>query len=92
VMMIMMIMMIIVSSTGEIFLSSVPDGVFNLVTSFNNLKEFVKIHEVIDSNKPSKAHWRHNLRMYAHHAEPLFDVFTPIEALRWEPETRRLEI
>ena len=37
-----------ISSTGEIFFSSVPDGVFNLVTSFTNLKKFGRLHCVID--------------------------------------------
>ena len=37
--------------TGQSFFSSVQNGVFNLVTSFIDLKEVVKLHEVIDSNK-----------------------------------------
>jgi len=35
---------------------------------------------VIDSKKLSKAHWEHNLRQYAHHAEPLFDLFKSKES------------
>jgi len=35
---------VVVSNTGEIFFSSVPDGVFNLVTSFSSLKEFGRLH------------------------------------------------
>ena len=37
---------------------------------------------MIDSNKLSKSHWGCNLRQYEHHAEPLFNTFTSIEALR----------
>ena len=68
--------------TGQSFFSSVPDGVFNLITSFTDLEEFGRLNGVLDSNKLSKAHWEHNQRQYAHHAEPLFNMFTSIEALR----------
>ena len=37
---------------------------------------------MIDSNKLSKSHWERNLRHYALHAEPLFNTFTSIDALR----------
>jgi len=61
----------------------VPDGIFNLLSIFTDMKEFGRLHCVIDPNKPSKLHWKCNLRQYAHHAEPLLDIFTTIEALRW---------
>jgi len=48
---------ILASSTGEIFFSRVPNGVFNLFTSFTSLEEFGRFHEVICLNKQSKAHW-----------------------------------
>jgi len=47
---------IVVSITGEIFFSSVQDGVFNLLSSFTDLEEFGRLHGMIDSNKPNKAH------------------------------------
>ena len=56
--------------TGQVFFSSLPNGVLNLLSSFIDLKEFVKLHCVIDSNKQSKSHRKRNLRQYAHHAEP----------------------
>jgi len=77
--------------TGQIFFSSVPNGVFNLVTGFTNLKEFGRLHCVIDSNKPGKSHWERNLRQYAHRAEPLFDVFAAVEALRWVLFVRNID-
>ena len=72
-----------VSSTGQRFFYSVPNGVLILLTSFTHLEELVKLHEVIDSNRLSTAHWEDNRRQYAHHVEPLLDVLTSIEALRW---------
>ena len=71
-----------VSSTGQIFFSSVPNGVFNIVTSCTSLEEFGRLHCVIDSNKPSASHRERTMRQYAHRTEPLFRVFTPIESLR----------
>ena len=73
----------IVCSTGQIFFSSMPDGVFNLLSSFTNLEEFGRLHCVIDSNRLSKAHLERNLRQYAHHTEPLFNRFPSIAAPRW---------
>jgi len=77
--------------TDQIFFSSLPNGVFNLVTSFVDLKEFVKLHCVIDSNKPSKAHWERNLRQYAHRAEPLLDMFPSKDARRWTLFVRNID-
>ena len=47
---------IVTSSTGQIFFSSVPDEVFNHLSSFTSLEEFGRLHCVLDSNKLSKAH------------------------------------
>jgi len=74
---------IYISNAGQIFFSSVPDGVFHLLSSFTHQEEFGRIHCVIDSNRLSKAHSERNLRQYSHHIEPLFNTFTSIEALRW---------
>ena len=73
----------VVSSTGEIFSSSVPNGVFNLLSSCMDLEEFRRLHCMIDSRKPSKAHWERNLCQCAHRTELLFNTFMSIEALRW---------
>ena len=62
---------------GKTFFSSVPDGVFNLLSSFMEQKEFGRHHGAIQSSKQCNAHWERNLRQYVHHAEPLFRVFTP---------------
>ena len=61
------------------------------VTSFTSLEEFGRLHSVIGSNKPSKSHSGRTLRLYAHRAEPLFRVFTPIEALRWVLFVRNID-
>ena len=68
-----------------------PDGVFNLCSSFTDLEEFGRLHCQIDSNKSSKSHWERNLRQYSHHSEPLFRVFTSIEALRWTLFVRNID-
>jgi len=54
---------IYVSSTAEIFFSSVPDGHFNLVTSFTDLEEFGRPHCAIHSKELSKAHWERKLHL-----------------------------
>jgi len=69
--------------SGQMFFSSAPNGVFNLLSSFTELKEFVQLHEVMQSNKQCSTHWEGNLRQYAHRTEPLFVEFTSAEALRW---------
>ena len=46
---------------------------------------------MIDSNKPSKAHWERNLRQYAHHAKPFFEVFTSKESLHWVLLVRHID-
>jgi len=53
--------------TGQIFFSSVPDGVFNLLSSFLKLEEFGRLHQVLQANKQCNAHWEGNLRQYAPH-------------------------
>jgi len=74
---------ICVSRAAQIFLSSVPNGVLNLLSSFISLKEFGRLHQVIQANKQCKAHCERNLCQYAHYAKPLFNTFTSIEAQRW---------
>jgi len=76
---------------GQRFFSSVPNGVFNLVTSFSDLEEFGRLHCVIYSNKLSKSHWERNLLQYSHHAKPLFDLFTSTETLRWVLFVRNID-
>ena len=62
-----------------------------LTLTLTHLEEFGRLHCVIDSNTPSKSHWERNLRQYAHRAEPLFYVFTSIEALRWVLLVRNID-
>jgi len=64
------------------FFPSVPNGVFNLVSSSAELKEFGQLHQVMQSNKQCSAHWERNLCQYAHRAGLLFSVFASKEALR----------
>jgi len=82
---------IIVSITGQMFFCSVQDGIFNLVTSFTDLVEFGRLHSVIDENKISKSRWERNMRQYAHHAEPLFNKFTSVEARLWVQFVRNID-
>ena len=79
------------SSTGQRFFYRVPDGVFNRATSFTNIEDFGRLHGVIDSKKLSKSHWGRSLRQYAHRAEPLFNTFTSIDALRWTLFVRNID-
>ena len=74
---------IYVSSTGQRFFSSVPNGVFNLLSSSTELKDFVKLHSLIHPNKQCNAHCERHLCPDVHYSQPLFDVFTSIESLRW---------
>jgi len=62
------------------FFSSLPNGVFNLFSSFTVLEVFGQFHQVIQSNKRCNAHWERNLHQYVYRVEPLFDVFVSIEA------------
>ena len=41
--------------TGQIFFSSVPDRVFNLLSRFTDLEEFGRLHCAIDSNTEESA-------------------------------------
>ena len=66
------------------FFSRVPDGCFNLLCSYmTDLEDYKSLNVVIHKNKQCKAHWDKSLRKYAHHAKPLFDVFTSKALLRW---------
>jgi len=58
---------IYVSSTGQRLFSSVPNGVFNLLSTLQlpqnlRMEAFGRLHCVIDSNKLSKSYWERNLR------------------------------
>ena len=77
---------------GEDFFASVPDGVFNHMASLTKLKEFGKLHHVLASSRQCHAHWENNLYQYAHHAKPLFDEFTSVEALRWTLFKRKIDV
>ena len=65
------------------FFSRVPDGVWNLFSSWTDLDDYESLHHVIHKNKQCEAHWLAHLRKYAHRAEPLFDVFTSVKSLRF---------
>ncbi len=65
------------------FFSRVPDGVWNLFSSWTDLDDYESLHHVIHKNKQCEAHWLNNLRKYAHRADPLFDVFTSVKSLRF---------
>ena len=69
--------------TAHEFFSRVPDGVFNLASSYTDLDDYESLHHVIHKNKQCKANWEAHLRQYAHHAKPLFDVFTSVKSLRF---------
>jgi len=77
---------------GEVFFASVPNGVFNHMASLTKLKEFGKLHHVLASSRQCHAHWENNLRQYTHHAKPLFDEFTSVEALRWTLFKRKIDV
>ena len=69
--------------TAHEFFSKVPDGVFNLASSYTDLDDYESLHHVIHKNKQCEANWENGLRQYAHHAKPLFDVFTSVKSLRF---------
>ena len=77
---------------GEVFFASVPNGVFNHVVSLTKLKEFGKLHHVLASSTQCHAHWENNLRQYAHHSKPLFDVFTSLSVLRWTLFEKKIDV
>jgi len=77
--------------SGRRFFSSVSNGVFNLISSHIELKEFGRLHQVIQSNKMCNAHWEGNLCQYAHYTEPLFNTFRSKEALRWVLFVRNID-
>ena len=68
---------------GQQFFSSVPDGMFILISGFIGIRDYVMLHHVLASNKQCASHWEKNLRTYAHRTEVLFDKFTSVEALCW---------
>jgi ankyrin repeat protein len=61
----------------------VPDGVWNLFSSWTDLDDYESLHHVIHKNKQCEAHWLVNLHKYAHRTDLLFDVFTSIKSLRF---------
>ena len=76
----------------KVFFASVSNGVFNHMASLTKLKEFGKLHHVLASSRQCHAHWENNLRQYAHHAKPLFDVFSSLSALRWTLFKRKIDV
>ena len=74
------------------FFSSVPDGCFNCISSYTDLDDYESLHHVIHKNKQCKANWEAHLRQYAHHAKPLFDVFTSVKALRFVFDARKIDV
>eukprot|EP00606_Chrysophyceae_sp_TOSAG23-5_P001334 GSChrysophyteH2.ASY1.ANO1.904.1 assembled CDS len=74
------------------FFSRVPDGVWNLFSSWTDLDDYENLHHMIHKNKQCKAHWLNNLRKYAHRAEPLFDVFTSVKSLRFVIFVREIDV
>jgi len=82
---------IYVSSSGQRFLYSVPNGVFHLLTSFTHLEEFGRLHQMMQSSKQCKAHCAGYLRQDAHQQEPLLNTFTSIKALRWTLFVRNID-
>ena len=65
------------------FFSRVPDGVWNLFSSWTDLDDYESLHHVIHKNKQCEVNWINNLRKYAHRSRPLFDVFTSVKSLRF---------
>ena len=65
------------------FFSRVPDGVWNLFSSWTDLDDYESLHHVIHKNNQCEAHWQVHLRKYAHCADPLFGVFTSVKSLRF---------
>jgi len=78
--------------TAHEFFSRVPDGVFNLTSSYTDLDDYESLHHVIHKNKQCKANWEAHLRKNAHHAKPLFDVFTSVKALRFVFDARKIDV
>ena len=74
------------------FFPSIPNGVFNLASIFLDLKEFGRLHQVLPSNKQCNAHWECRLRQDAHHAKPLFDIFTSKESLHSVLFVRHIDV
>ena len=74
------------------FLSSVPDGCFNAISSYMVLDDYECLHHVIHKNKQCEPHWLTNLRKYAHRAEPLFNSFTSVKSLRFVICIRKIDV
>ena len=69
-----------------------PDGVFNLLSSYMVLDDYESLHHVIYKNKQCEPHWKLNLSKYAHRAEPLFGVFTSVKSLRFVILVREIDV
>jgi hypothetical protein len=80
-----------VHSAGLVFLCNVTDVVFNRISSYVELKDFVTLHHVLASNKECRMHWEYHLRQHIDRTEQLFDEFTSLEALRWTVFTRKID-
>ena len=72
------------------FFSRVPDGVWNLFSSWTDLDDYESLHHVIHKNKQCEPHWQAHLRKYAHRAKPLFDAFASVKSLRFVIFVRKL--
>ena len=74
------------------FFCRVPDGVWNLFSSWTDLDDYESLHHVIHKNKQCEAHWLAHLRKYAHRANPLFDLFTSVKSLRFVIFVRKIDV
>ena len=48
--------------SAQTFFSRVPDGVWNLLSSWTDLDDYESLHHVIHKNKQCEAHWQVHLR------------------------------
>ncbi len=67
------------------FFSRVPDGVWNLFSSWTDLDDY-------ESLQQCGVNWINNLREYTHRAEPLFDLFTSVKSLRFVIFVRKIDV
>jgi len=74
------------------FFCRVPDGVWNLFSSWTDLDDYESLHHVIHKNKQCEPHWKAHLRKYAYRAEPLFGVFTSVKSLRFVIFVRKIDV
>ena len=68
------------------------NGVFNLASSYLDLKEFGRLHQVLQSNKQCNAHWEGHMCQDTHHEKALFNVFTSKEPLHWGLFVRHIDV